>query len=168
MPLKIEVSGSDITLRAPIGSVRWTFLAFGLGVPLLMWSRGHVKLDGSALVCLFFVALGLYVGFQPTIETTFDLAANVIRIRRRIAFVSRHTIVPFATVEGLGLWEYIHESGSSYKPVLRTSDGTIHKLSAVAAAYFYADGLLEQIRHATGLPRLDWPAGSVKRPADRP
>lgn len=44
-------------------------------------------------------------------------------------------------------------------------DGTIHKLSAVNAAYFHADDLLEQIRHATGLPRLDWPAGSAKRPA---
>jgi hypothetical protein len=130
MPLKIEVSGSDVTLRAPIGSVRWTFLAFGLGVPLLMWSRGHVKLDGSALVCFFFVAIGLYVGFQPTIETTFDLAAKLIRIRHRIVFVSRPTIAPFATVEGLGLREYIHESGSSYTPQLRTLDGTIYKLSA--------------------------------------
>ena len=64
MPLKIESNGSAITLRAPIGSVRWTFLAFGLGVPLLMWSRGHVKLDGSALVCFVFIAIGLYVGFQ--------------------------------------------------------------------------------------------------------
>jgi hypothetical protein len=38
-------------------------------------------------------------------------------------------------------------------------DGTIHKLTAVSAAYFHADDLLEQIRQATGLPRLDWPAG---------
>jgi hypothetical protein len=86
---------APIRLRAQIGSVRWAFLAFGLGVPLLMWSRGQVKLDGSALVCFFFLALGLYVGFQPTIETTFELAAKVIHIRRRIAFVSRHAIVPF-------------------------------------------------------------------------
>ena len=120
------------------------------------------------MVCFFFVALGLYVGLQPTIETTFDLGAKVIRIRHRIVFVSRPTIVPFATVEGLGLREYVHESGASYTPQLRTLDGTIFKLSAVQAAYFHADGLLEQIRHATGLPRLDWPAGSAKRPAERP
>ena len=66
------------------------------------------------------------------------------------------------------LREYIPESGASYTPQLRTLDGTIFKLSAVQAAYFHADGLLEQIRHATGLPRLDWPAGSAKRPAERP
>ena len=132
MPLKVERSGSAITLRAPIGSVRWGFLAFGLGVPLLMWSRGHVKLDGSALVCFFFVALGLYVGLQPTIETTFDLAAKLIRIRHRIVFVSRPTIVPFATVEGLGLREYIHESGSS----LHTAAAHVgwHYLQAVCGA----------------------------------
>ena len=64
--------------------------------------------------------------------------------------------------------EHGEGDAQSYKPVLRTSDGTIHKLSALDAAYFYADGLLEQIRHATGLPRLDWPAGSAKRHADRP
>ena len=47
MPLKIERSGSAIRLRAQIGSVRWIFLAFGFGVPLLAWSQGHLKLDGS-------------------------------------------------------------------------------------------------------------------------
>ena len=68
----------------------------------------------------------------------------MIRIRHRIVFVSRPTIVPFATVEGLGLREFIPESGSSYRPELRTLDGTIHKLSAVHAAYFHADGLLDR------------------------
>jgi hypothetical protein len=160
MPLKIESSGSTISLRAQIGSVRWIFL----GVPLLAWSQGNLKLDGSGrfvsyLVAFLFVTLGLLVGLQPSIESTFDLAAKVIRIRRRTAIVLRESIVPFATVEGLGLRESVHESGSSYTAQLRTLDGTIHKLTAVSAAYFHADDLLEQIRQATGLPRLDWPAG---------
>src|SRR5262245_20984231 len=123
MPLKIDSRGSAISLRAQIGSVRWIFLAFGFGVPLLAWSQGHLKLDGSEpfvsyLVAFSFVTIGLFVGLQPSIESTFDLAAKVIRIRRRIAIVSRQTIVPFATVEGLGLRESIHESGSSYTPQL--------------------------------------------------
>jgi hypothetical protein len=91
MPLKIESSGSTISLRAQIGSVRWIFL----GVPLLAWSQGNLKLDGSGrfvsyLVAFLFVTLGLLVGLQPSIESTFDLAAKVIRIRRRTAIAREH------------------------------------------------------------------------------
>jgi hypothetical protein len=136
-------------------------------------AQGHLKLDGSGLFvsylgAFFFVAIGLWVGLPPSIETTFDLAVREIRIRRPMAIMTRQTIVPFATVEGLGLREFFYDSGSSYSPELRTLDGTIHKLSAEGVAYFHANGLLEQIRHATGLPRLDWPAGSAKPLADRP
>jgi hypothetical protein len=97
---------------------------------------------------------GFGLAFRPSIETTFDLALKEIRIRRPMAIMTRQTIVPFATVQGLGLREFIHDSGSSYSPELRTLDGTIHKLSAEGVAYFHANGLLEQVRHATGLPRL--------------
>ena len=49
------------------------------------------------------VTLGLLSAFQPTIETTFDLAAKMVSIRRRFAVVSRQTVVPFTAIEGLGL-----------------------------------------------------------------
>jgi hypothetical protein len=162
MSLEIEAHENSITLRASVGSTRWFFLAIGLGAPFLMWWQGHLRLDGSGGLgsyfgALFFAGIGLFVALQPTVETTFDLAAKVIRVRRRIAIVSRQTLVPFSAVEGIGLREASGENGATYRPELRTWDGTIHKLSAEGSAYFHADGLLEQVRQATGLRRLDRP-----------
>jgi hypothetical protein len=56
--------------------VRWIFLAFGFGVLFLAWSQGHLKLDGSGRsyftwVPFLFVTIGLLVGLQPSIESTF-------------------------------------------------------------------------------------------------
>ncbi len=153
-----------MTLRAPIGAVRWFFLAFGLGAPLLAFLAGHLKLDGSGppvsyLVSFMFVAMGLFVGLQPYVETTFDVAKKKIEIRRQQAGISRRTIVPFSAVDGLGVKEGgSGEGGVGYTPQLRMLDGTTHYLSSAGgSAYFHTDRLLEQIRLATGLRRLDYP-----------
>jgi hypothetical protein len=163
MPLKIEAHENCITLHAPMGAVRWLFLAFGFGVPLLMWWLGHVRLDGSSefglyFVGLFFVATGFLLGLQPTIQTTFDFNKRVICIRRQFVFISRQTVVPFSAVKGLGLREYVTEDGAGYVPELRTLDGASYILSRRNSSYFRADALLEQIRQGTGLHRLDRPA----------
>jgi hypothetical protein len=164
MPLELEMHASSIILRAPIGAVRWFFLAWGLGAPLLALLAGHLKLDGSGslglyLVSFMFFAIGLFVGLQPYVETTFDVAKKRIEIRKQQAGISRRTIVPFSAVDGLGVKEGgSGESGVGYTPQLRLLDGTIHYLSrASGGPYFQVDGFLEQIRLATGLRRLDQP-----------
>jgi hypothetical protein len=67
--------------------------------------------------------------------------------------------VPFSAVHGLGVKEGgSGEGGMGYTPQLRMLDGTIHYLSrANGGAYFHTDRVLEQIRLATGLRRLDYP-----------
>jgi hypothetical protein len=59
MPLEIESRENCITLHASLGAVRWLFLAFGFGVPLLMWWLGHLRLDGSSELGRYFVSLFL-------------------------------------------------------------------------------------------------------------
>jgi hypothetical protein len=156
-----------VTSMARTGWVAALVIASLYACILSAWSGpvGRLTVFDYYVFLLFgaaFVGLAIYNAVPHEVTTVFDLRARSVLLTRRIGggwFEGRRTY-SFAEIAGLGLGEYHHRDGYSYRPVMTLRSGETLDLgpsTSSGGGYLSYAKTIADVRAATGLPQGDVP-----------
>ena len=156
-----ERTDRQLTIAPALGqSMRWYALAgcimFTAITLLALFGLMGAWRKFIATFSALSAAFCLYGMLKARITTTFNIEKRRMthHVSRRFDWDQTRTEHAFSDIAGVGMQEFTVQ-GASYRPVVYLKTGQVLQLGRAQQPYLTHDPLVEQIRAATGLPKLD-------------